>query len=176
MTELNEVINNWSFALYDLANGSDQLQEITNQTADIIKVLKQNKDYLKILNSFDITEEQKFMLISEAFDSYHPYILNIIKLATRKHIVKYMDIIFHRFIELANEKLNIKYGYVYSVKPLSTDKMKNLEKKISSDLNAKVTLTNHIDPDLIGGIRIKVDEYLIDNSVLGKLNKIKSLE
>ncbi|MDI3348363.1 F0F1 ATP synthase subunit delta [Mycoplasmopsis arginini] len=175
MTDLNEIINNWSFALFDLAKSSNKLIEITNESADIIKVLKQNKEYLKMLNSFDLSEESKFKMIDEAFNSYHPYILNMIKLATKKHVVKYIDIIFHRFIELSNDKLNIRYGHVYSVNPLTKTEISKLEKKLSKDLNSKVTLINEIDKNLIGGIKIKVDEYLIDNSVLGKLNKIKSL-
>ncbi|BAP39680.1 F0F1 ATP synthase subunit delta [Metamycoplasma canadense] len=175
MTDLNEVINNWSFALFDLARNSNKLIEITNQAADIIKVLKLNKKYLTILNSFDISEEKKYNLIDKAFASYHSYIINTIKLATKKHVVKYMDIIFHRFIELSNEELNIKFGYVYSVKSLSKKEITDLENKFSKALNAQVTLFNELDPTLIGGIKIKIDEFLIDNSVLGKLNKIKSL-
>lgn len=175
MTELNEIINDWSFALFDLSKSSNKLIEITNESATIIKVLKQNKEYLKILNSFDIKEEKKYKLIDDAFSSYHPYIVNTIKLATKKHVVKYIDIIFHRFVELSNEKLNIKYGHIYSVKPLTEIEIKKLEQKLSLDLKSNITLENIIDPSLIGGVKIKVDEYLIDNSVLGKLNKIKSL-
>ncbi|AZZ65618.1 F0F1 ATP synthase subunit delta [Metamycoplasma phocicerebrale] len=175
MTDLNQIVNNWSFALFDLARCSNEIIKITNESAKILKVLKENKEYLKMLNSFDIDEEKKYVLIDEAFNSYHPYILNTIKLATKRHLAKYLDLIFHRFIELSNEKMNIKYGIVFTPKKISKEDLNKLEKKMSIDLGSKVKLTNEIDTNLIGGIRIKVDEFLIDNSVLGKLEKIKKL-
>ncbi|ENY68637.1 ATP synthase delta chain [Metamycoplasma auris 15026] len=176
MTELNETINNWTFALFDLARESDALlAQLSNDCAEILKIIKQNKEYLKILNSFDLPNEKKYQMIDEAFISYHPYIVNIIKLATKKHMVKYLDIILHHFIELSNDKLNIKYGYVYSTKKLTEKEITKLQTKLSNKFSAKIILTNIIDPNLIGGIKIKVDEFLIDNSILGKLNKIKAL-
>ncbi|ENY53675.1 F0F1 ATP synthase subunit delta [Metamycoplasma alkalescens] len=174
MTELNETVNNWTFALFDLARETDQLlSQISNESVQILKIIKQNKDYLKILNSFDLSMEQKNQLIDEAFSSYHPYLLNTIKLATKKHAIKYLDGILHRFIELSNDKLNIKFGYVYSTKKLTAKEITKLQNKLSSQLKSKVVLVNEIDQKLIGGIKIKVDEFLIDNSVLGKLNNIK---
>ncbi|PZV99244.1 F0F1 ATP synthase subunit delta [Metamycoplasma auris] len=176
MTELNEIINNWTFALFDLARESDELlSQLSNDCADILKIIKQNKEYLKILNSFDLPNEKKYEMIDNAFSSYHPYIINTIKLSAKKHMVKYLDIILHNFIELSNDKLNIKYGYVYSTKYLKEKEITKLQMKLSNRFKSKIILTNIIDENLIGGIKIKVDEFLIDNSILGKLNKIKSL-
>ncbi|MBN4089250.1 F0F1 ATP synthase subunit delta [Mycoplasma enhydrae] len=173
MFDLKQTINNWSFALFDLVRNSEDLEKITDDCEKIIQVLKQNKEYLMILNSYDMSDEKKYSMIDEAFGLFHPYILNTIKLATKKHVVKYLGSIFHRFIELSNEKLKIRYGKVFSSKKISTEEMKKLELKISKDLNSKIILVNEIDPSLIGGIKIKVDEYLIDNTVLGRLEKIK---
>ncbi|AXE60578.1 ATP synthase F1 subunit delta [[Mycoplasma] phocae] len=173
MTNLNELIYNWSFALFDLARSSDNLPEIANQAAEIVKVVKKNKSYLSFLNSYDISDEEKFKLIDKAFGQYHEYLINIIKLASKQHTIKYLIEILNKFVELANEKLNIKYGTIFTVKPLTDAEIRKFEIKISKKLNSDVHLMNEVTPEIIGGIKIKVDDFLIDNSVLGQLNKIK---
>lgn len=175
MVNINELIYNWSFALYDLARDDANLPQITNEAAEIVKTLKKNKLYLNVLDSFDLEENQKFSYIDEVFGKFHPYLLNTIKLASRQHVIKYIIIILHKFVELSNEKQKIKYGTIYTVMPLTQEEIHKFEEKLSHDLSAQVHLINQIMPELIAGIRIKVDDYLIDNSVDGQLTKMKKI-
>ncbi|TPR54327.1 F0F1 ATP synthase subunit delta [Metamycoplasma neophronis] len=173
MADLGQLIYNWAFAIYDAARDSNKLNDITNEAADIVRALKVNKEYLNVLNSYDIENKVKYEFIDQAFGSYNPLIVNAIKLASKQHTVKYITMILNKFVELSNEKLNIKYGTIFTTSPISSQEIKKFEDKLSSDLHAEVHLVNQIMPDLIAGVRIKVEDYLIDNSIEGQLNKIK---
>ncbi|WP_027122539.1 F0F1 ATP synthase subunit delta [Metamycoplasma spumans] len=172
MADLGELIYNWAFALYDAAKDNNELPLITNEAADIVRVLKKNKQYIEILNSYNVDDKEKNKFIEQAFNSYHPYIINTIKLAAKQHTVKYLIIILNKFVELSNTKLNIKYGTVFSTRPVSENEIRKFEKKLSLDLDAEVHLVNQISPELIAGIKIKVEDYVIDNSIDGQLTKI----
>ncbi|WP_373436472.1 F0F1 ATP synthase subunit delta [Metamycoplasma equirhinis] len=175
MTNLNELIYNWSFALFDLARNETNLNAIANEAAKIVKIIKKNKNYLSLLNSYEINDEDKFNLVNQTFGKFHIYIVNTIKLAIRQHTIKYLISILNKFVELANEKMNIKYGIIFTTYPLENKDIKKFEIKLSKKLNADIHLTNEIDEKLIGGIKIKIDDFLIDNSFFGKLQKMRKL-
>ncbi|WP_412031502.1 F0F1 ATP synthase subunit delta [Metamycoplasma buccale] len=173
MKELNKIIYNWSFALFDLAEEIKQLKEMTNEVLVIHKTLKKNKKYLNYIDSFDIDLEDKYEKIDQAFGSYNKYIINFIKLAIKAHVAKYLTIIFNKFIELSNNKLNVKYGIIYSINPLEKKEIKIFEKQLSKNLNAEVHLVNELREELIAGIKIKVDDYIIENSIEDQLQKLE---
>ena len=172
MEDLNTIVYNWSFALLDLANESNKIEKITNEVVIIEKNLKQNREYLKYLNSYSISLDEKYQKIDEAFATFHQYIVNFIKLAIKANVAKYLLIIFKKYIELANAKMNVKYGIIYSEK-LSKEEITKFEKKLSKKLSTEVLLVNKIDKSLLAGIKIKVGDYIIENSIEGFLNTFK---
>ena len=48
---------------------------------------------------------------------------------------------------------------------------KQIEKMISQKINCKVKLRKKVDPQIIGGIIIQIDSYMIDNSIKSKLSE-----
>ena len=52
-------------------------------------------------------------------------------------------------------------------------KLQNLKKKLSKKLSTEVLLVNKIDKSLLAGIKIKVGDYIIENSIEGFLNTFK---
>ena len=54
----------------------------------------------------------------------------------------------------------------------STNNYKD-EKKLSKKLSTEVLLVNKIDKSLLAGIKIKVGDYIIENSIEGFLNTFK---
>ena len=88
-------------------------------------------------------------------------------------MAKYLLIIFKKYIELANSKMNVKYGIIYSVEKLSKEEITKFEKKLSKKLSTEVLLVNKIDKSLLAGIKIKVGDYIIENSIEGFLNTFK---
>ncbi|MDD7898336.1 F0F1 ATP synthase subunit delta, partial [Metamycoplasma hyosynoviae] len=73
----------------------------------------------------------------------------------------------------ANQKLNIKYGVIYSTLPLTKLEIEKITKKVCQKLNSEVYLENKIDSNLIAGIKIKIGDYIIENSIDNYLNNFK---
>ena len=70
-------------------------------------------------------------------------------------------------------ELNIKRGIIYSTIKLTSSQLKGMERKISKMLNANVTLRNIIDENLLGGFKIQVEDYILDDSMKNRLEKLK---
>ena len=57
---------------------------------------------------------------------------------------------------------------------LTPEEIKQMEAKTSKMLNATVVLQNKIDKDLVGGFKIQVDDFVIDQSLKHKLADLKA--
>ncbi len=57
--------------------------------------------------------------------------------------------------------------------PLDKSEIEKLEKVLSDITGKKIALSQRIDEELIGGIKIKIDDFFIDASINGKINKLK---
>jgi len=90
------------------------------------------------------------------------------------HRGKHIKDILKEFDLICLKRLNIKTGIVYSTVSLNDTQINQIEKKVSKLLNAKVRLTNKINPDLIGGLKIEVEDYLVDYSIQSKFTQLKN--
>jgi len=61
-------------------------------------------------------------------------------------------------------------GRVESARPLEPVQMDDLAAAIGRELGKEVYLKNDVDPGLVGGVRVFVDNRMIDNSVQGRLD------
>jgi F-type H+-transporting ATPase subunit delta len=62
-----------------------------------------------------------------------------------------------------------------SAAPLNTDQTKRLRGEIERVVGKAVNLTVKVDPELLGGMVVKVGSTMIDSSLKTKLNRLKSV-
>ena len=62
---------------------------------------------------------------------------------------------------------------VTSAAPLSAAQAKTLADTLKGKIGKSVTLTQHVDPSLIGGLVVKVGSQMIDSSLKTKLTAMK---
>ena len=70
-------------------------------------------------------------------------------------------------------KHNIIEVSVESVKSLSSAQEKKLLTTLEKKLNKKVVVNHVLNPELLGGLRIQYNSNMIDDSIMGKLNRLE---
>ncbi len=65
-------------------------------------------------------------------------------------------------------------AYVTTAYPLTADQRDMLQTRLAGSLNASVVLHESVDPSLLAGATIKVGDKIIDDSVRGKLQQLKT--
>jgi len=64
-------------------------------------------------------------------------------------------------------------GIVESPRPLGSGELAELTVSLGAKLGKEVRLTNQITPDLIAGVRVTVDNRMVDCSVAGRFEEIR---
>ncbi len=98
-------------------------------------------------------------------------LLNILKKRKQGKLVKQFSQAFFSQWMKKNGKVFASVTVPYEINDAET---KDLEKLLSDALNRKASIKVKIDPNIIGGMKIEFDEYIIDGTVLTGLKTLKS--
>ena len=171
---MDSVSSRYAIALLSLAREENKIQEYINQLEQIINILNENKEFITLLKSYGVSKDEKKDALNVIFkDKIDEYILNMFYVLIDNKRGSYILDVCQEFVRIALNELNIKHGVVYSTIKLNEKQIKALELKMSKILNANVTLTNQIDKQLLGGFKIQVEDYIIEDSSKLRLEKLK---
>lgn len=172
---MDSLYSRYSSALLSIAKEEKKVTEYKSAIRELMVNFKSESDLQKYLESYFVSEDDKFKFIDNLVKPYNlPSLGSFLKILTKKHRMFIFDKIAKEFIEEANENLGILEGYVYSVDPLTKEEIKKVEAGISKKLNNKVELKNLIDARLIGGVKVVVHDHVFDGSLKGKLDSLKT--
>ncbi|WP_367111833.1 F0F1 ATP synthase subunit delta [uncultured Psychrobacter sp.] len=65
-------------------------------------------------------------------------------------------------------------AYVTTAYPLTSEQREMIQTRLAASLNASVVLHESVDPSLLAGATIKVGDKIIDDSMRGKLQQLKT--
>ena len=170
---MSDHINGYALALFSLAKEKKQIKEYKKDSHLILESLKDQRDYIKFMDSKSFQLNQKIEMLQKAFKNINKNILNFLFILAERNKFYLIDRVLNKLISYINENLNINEGVVYSSIKLSSIELKKIEEKTSKILNKKVQLKNKIDSELISGIRIQVDNDIIEDSIISRIEDIK---
>jgi F-type H+-transporting ATPase subunit delta len=104
----------------------------------------------------------------------NPVTLDFLLLIVRNHRDYYFPSIFRNFIDFYNDEEGIKTVELTTAVRIGDDEREDIKKYIIEVFKAnKISFTEHVKPDIIGGFIIQIEDKLLDVSVRRQLNRIK---
>ncbi len=165
----------YSTALFDICVEENKVDEFMNEMAFINEVLNSNKDFFEILKTPRININEKKKIIDETFGGkINKEIVNFIKILVEKRRINHILEIAREFDRIACDYKGIVRADVYSSISLSDDQIKKLEKKLSEKSKKTVEVRNIVDKSLIGGLKVRFNDLVIDGTLKGKLEDLEN--
>lgn len=169
------VANKYAKALFDVAIDKDRLDLMYDELSEVSEATKNYGEDLRAIDSNPnqpASERRKFVGI--VFGDANYYLKNMLMiLANNRHLVL-INSIFKEFKSLYNEYHNEDSAIVESVYQLSDEELDRIKDLILKQTNlSQVHITAKINPELIGGFRVKVGTTVLDGSVKKDLEQIE---
>ena len=170
---MHELTSRYAQALFSLKRDSNQAEETQKEIKELIKIIKDNPDFLILLNAPYIDKEERIKIVDKVFISIDEEIRNLIKVVVENNRVLYLLEIFEDYNSLANEYRGVKEGLVYSAMPISEEQINKITSKISEIEKCPIELRNIIDPSLIGGVKVVINDHIYDGTIKHHIENMK---
>ena len=176
MTAMTQTNKEYATALFSLATENNAVEEYEKALLEVSDIFKENPDYIKFLESPAIPLSERISLIDKTFGSaYTENLVSFIKvLCENGHIAGICNCV-EAFCDLVRIYKNRTIATVYYVEPLTSKQKTALIEKLQK-ISGKTIEPEFIkDEGLIGGIKIQIDDKIIDGSIKNRLNKTKGV-
>lgn len=170
---LIDYTNGYAWALLALARDDNKHQQIKKDSHVLLSVLNENKELIPLFSSNLLKREDIESITSNAFKGLNKQLINFINLVSVKNRAKYIVPVLKKLISLINVDLNIKEGIVYTPIALNSKQIAQIEVKIGQTLGFKPVLINKLDPTLISGFKVIVDDQVIEDSIISRIHNLK---
>ncbi|BDV03402.1 MAG: hypothetical protein HPPSJP_1230 [Candidatus Hepatoplasma scabrum] len=157
-------------AFYQLAKEQKKLKKSLILVKQTLESLDQT-NFVNFLANYNIELETKKKVLQKI---YHKDLLfiNWILVLIEDKVVRSLDFILRKFIQIYNFEYKIVEGQIFSARKLNNNQIKKITDAIKNKWQKKIYLEAKIDAELIGGAKIIVGDNVWDNSILKKLNDL----
>ena len=163
-------------AFFSLAIENKMLDTLKTDIQKVFDVCTQSSDFINLLESPVVKTSKKTELITEIFKSeINTLTLNFLLLITNNKRESYIPGICRNFLELTRKDQNIKSAVIVTAAEIDIKTRNKIKVLLEKELNATVELNCKTDPEIIGGLILRVDDRQYDSSVATQLKNIKQL-
>ena len=170
----SKVVEPYAEALMSLA----QSQELTEQFGEDIRGLLDlmaNTPELRdfIVNPILSSANKKAVLQRIVDREINAYLVNFLMLLVDRRRIMFIEGIGQRYLELLRKLKNIALAEVTAAAELSEEQRESIAAKVKEMTGAQeVELSIQLNPDLIGGVIVKVGSQVLDASLRGQLRRL----
>jgi F-type H+-transporting ATPase subunit delta len=170
---MEEIADVYARALFEVATERDKLDTIRDQLGEFTDVLDANRDVAIFLFSPYFSIEEKKDGLRRGITDADPALMNFLDALIERHRMPVIFRIRTQFNELwdkANELLPVQVTSAVELDPATVEQ---IGRRIGEQTGNKIQLSSSVDPDLIGGIVLRVGNFIMDASIRTRLEKLR---
>jgi len=161
-------------ALMELAKRDGMIPEIGVQLQQHQTLLRANVNLQRVLENPSIDVQVKTSIVTALLERTQPTSLmqNFFILLVDKDRLRQLDAICEHYERMANEELHRVVVQVTTALELDAQQRQVITDKIAAATHKDVTLETRVDPSILGGLVVRVNNVILDGSVQGQLARM----
>lgn len=173
MAEALTLARPYAEAAFKVASASGHLPAWADALGRLAAVMQQPQARALITDP-NLSAAQVAALISDVAGQLSPEQKNFVNVMADNERLSVMDEVVSLFGELHNAHEHVLEAKVSSAYPLSQTQIDEIRATLEAKHNAKVSVSVQVDPELIGGVSIRIGDEVMDASVRGKLAQLQA--
>ena len=170
MEELAQV---YGRSLFEVAREQQKLDQLREQLGQFADAVSGNHDLAVFFFSPYFSTKEKQEALGRMLEGADPILVNFLNLLIENHRMPVIFRIRHEYERLWDEENKTLPVEITSAIELDRATAESLGKKIGERAGRKVTLAAHVDPDILGGIIIRVGNSILDASIRNRLEQLR---
>lgn len=170
---MEEIAQVYARSLFEVAKERDVLDDIHDQLGEFADALNDNRQLAVFFFSPYFSSEEKKNGLERAVTGAEPIFMNFLEALLERHRMPAIFRIRARFERLWDEENHLLPVEVTSSVELDKETVQSIGKRIGEQTGQKVELSSKVDPEILGGIVLRVGNYVLDASIRNRLNQLR---
>jgi F-type H+-transporting ATPase subunit delta len=170
---MEEIAQVYARSVFEVAKERGTLDAVREQLGQFADALDENRDLATFFFSPYFSTKEKEEALDRLLEDADPALVNLLKVLIENHR---MPAIFRirreldRLWEEENKRLPVQ---ITSAVPLDDATVERVGREIGEQTGREVELTTNVDPDVLGGIVLRVGNQILDASIRNRLDQLR---
>jgi ATP synthase F1 delta subunit len=170
---MEEVAEVYARALFEVAVDQHKLDEIHDQLGQFADAMDETLDLRRFFFSPYFSTGEKKDALNEAVVGADEPFMNFLQALIERHRMPVIFRIRNRFDELWREQRRLLPVQVTSAVKLDDGTVKEIGDAIGEQVDREVELSSNVDPEIIGGLVLRVGNFVLDASIRNRLEQLR---
>jgi len=170
---MEEIAEVYARALFEVAKENDVLDRVHDELGEFSEALDADRNLQVFLFSPYFSSEEKKQGVRRIVTDADERILNFLELLAERHRMPALFRIRRLFDGLWAEENKLLPVTVTSATELDQGLVDEIGKRIEEETGRRVELSSKVDPDVLGGLMVRVGNMVLDATVRNRLEQLR---
>ena len=170
---MEEIATVYARSLFEAAEDQDKLDDIREQLGEFADALDEDRRLQVFFFSPYFSTQEKVDGLRRAVDGAEPIFLNFLELLLENHRMPAIFRIRRGYDKLWEEHNRLLPVQVTSAVELDDETVRHIGDRIAEQTGRRVDLSSSVEPDILGGIVVRVGNQVLDASIRNRLETLR---
>jgi len=170
---MEEIAQVYARSLFEVAQEHDKLDEVRDQIGQFSDALGESRDLQTFFFSPYFSTEEKKKGLASALDGADPVVENFLALLIENHRMPVLFRVRRELDQMWREVNKLLPVQITSAVELDRAVTQQIGDEIGRQTGRTVELTSTVDPDVLGGLIVRVGNSVLDASIRTRLERLR---
>ena len=170
---MEEIAEVYARSLFEVAKEHDVLDRVHDELGEFAEALSDNRSLQVFLFSPYFSSEEKRQGVRKIVTDADERFENFLELLAERHRMPALFRIKREFDALWADEHKLLPVTVTSAVELDEGLAEDIAKRIQEQTGRTVELSSTVDPDVLGGLMVRVGNMVLDDTVRNKLERLR---
>ena len=170
---MEEIASVYARSLFEVAQEQGKLDDVREQLGEFADALDSNQEMQVFFFSPYFSTPEKEEGLGKVVSDAEPIVENFLLLLIEKHRMPTVFAVRRVFDELWRQENKLLPVEITSAIELDKKTVKQIGDRIGEETGQKIELSERVDPDILGGLVVRVGNSIIDASIRSRLDSLR---
>jgi ATP synthase F1 delta subunit len=170
---VEEIAQVYARALFEVASEHDLIDDVREQLTEFAQAVSDNRELAVFFFSPYFSSDEKKDGLKRAVTGAEPVFMNFLEALIERHRMPAIFRIRARYQDLWEDARDLLPVEITSAVELDKSTVSSIGKRIGEQTKRTVELSSTVDPDILGGIVLRVGNLILDASIRNRLEQLR---
>ncbi len=170
---MEEIAEVYARSLFEVASEHDVVDDVREQLGQFADALNGERQLTVFFFSPYFSTVEKKEGLQRMLDDPDEIFMNFLEALAERHRMPVIFRVRQRYEEMWRQEHKLLPVQITSAVELDESTVKNIGDRIGEQTSRQVELTSSVDPDILGGIVLRVGNFILDASIKNRLEALR---